>query len=67
MTERPEEDVKAKHRRLKRSPDGAQPDRDVSGIELPAPSYTDDTASTDLGVDEPVVPEPLAGEEIEDR
>jgi hypothetical protein len=67
MTERLEEDVKAKYRRLRRSPDEAQSDHDISGIELPAPSYTNDTASTDLGVDEPVVPERLAGEEIEDQ
>lgn len=65
MTERPEEDVKVKHRHLKRSPHGAQPDLNESNIELPAPSYTDDTASTDLGVNEPIVPEPLAGEEME--
>jgi hypothetical protein len=67
MTERPEEDVKAKHRRLKRPDEPDHQEDDPPGIELPAPSYTDDTGSTDLGVDEPVVPEPLRGGEIEDR
>jgi hypothetical protein len=67
MTDRSEDDVKAKHRRLKRPRDPALPDRDASGIELPAPSYTDDTRTTDLGVNEPVVPERLRGEDADDR
>jgi hypothetical protein len=32
------------------------------GVELTVPSYADDGGTSDLGVDEPVVPKPLRGE-----
>ena len=32
------------------------------GVELSVPSYADDGGTSDLGVDEPVVPKPLRGE-----
>ena len=35
------------------------------GAELPARSYADPTGVTDLGVAEPIVPEPLTGDKPE--
>lgn len=32
------------------------------GMDVPVPSYADDGGTSDLGVDEPVVPRPLRGE-----
>lgn len=35
----------------------------AEGTELTAPSYTDDHGTSYSGVDEPIVPEPLRGDE----
>ena len=63
MTDRSEEDVEQRHRGL-RHPDKPAVD---AAIESPAPSFADESGTTDLGVDEPVVPEPVRGETGEDR
>lgn len=37
------------------------------GVELNVPSFTDPGGTSDLGVEEPVVPEPLRGESSSER
>jgi hypothetical protein len=63
MTDRSAEDVEQRHRSLK------HPDKPVDdATKAPsAPSYADESGATDLGDDEPVVPEPVRGDTAEER
>ena len=63
MTDRSTEDVEHRHRSLK------HPDKPVDdATNAPsAPSYPDESGTTDLGDDEPVVPEPFRGDTAEER